>query len=96
MAVRIKHDASANAAAAITVAGANFVDWVAWSYSGTPTAGGITISVDGSVIFNHDITVGGPGQWRFEPAIGALGTAVVITLAKGGTGVTGKVTAMVR
>ena len=64
---------------------------VYWSYNGTPTGGNLTAN-DGSDQFDIDITTGGPGFVPFNTGfIFATGQAVTITLAAGGSGVTGKV-----
>jgi len=60
-----KHDASSNADAAVTIAAdvdhIHVIDRIFWSYSGTPTAGRLTVSVGGTVVFDHDIRTAGPG-----------------------------------
>jgi hypothetical protein len=63
---------------------------VAWSYSNTPTSGRLTISDDTTVIFDMDITSGGPGFIPFTPAKeGSINKPLVIKLFNGG--VVGKV-----
>jgi hypothetical protein len=62
---------------------------VRWSYSGTPTAGSLTIAW-GSVSETLAITQGGPGFLALSKTF-PPGSAVTITLAAGGSGVTGKV-----
>lgn len=64
-----------------------------WSYSGTPTGGRLTIT-DGSANnwIDVDITAGGPGFINFVPPVQMLAaTNMLVTLAAGGSGVTGKV-----
>jgi hypothetical protein len=64
---------------------------ILWSYSGTPTAGSIVIAW-GSVSVTLYVTVGGPGQFNFPiPLQLPSDTAVTVTLAAGGSGVTGTV-----
>lgn len=94
-----KLDASANADAVVTVPAKQtefwVLDWLAWSYSGSPTGGKVTVSIGGTVLFEVDITDDGPGAFHFEnaPLYDANETtnqALVVTLAAGGAGVTGK------
>jgi len=61
-----------------------------WSYSSNPTGGGITVAV-GSTIFQIDIKSAGSGQMIFQAGkFGAVGTAMVITLAAAGGSTVGK------
>ncbi len=92
------HAPSANTAAVVTytAGGAGWshvISGVAWSYSGTPTGGNLKIE-DGSgvTVFTMDITVAGAGFIPFNPPKkGTANTAMIITLAAGGAGVSGKV-----
>lgn len=61
-----------------------------WSYSAQPTGGQLTITTGGEVIFQIDITEGGPGFLPVQLR-GKLGQNLVVTLAAGGGGVTGKI-----
>ncbi len=88
-----------NTAAVVTYAAdatkKHVITGVAWSYAGgTPVGGNLKIEdVVGTVIFTVDIDKSGPGGYEFpRPKIGAAAnTAMVVTLAAGGAGVTGKV-----
>ena len=88
-----------NTAAVVTYAAdatkKHVITGVAWSYAGgTPVGGNLKIEdVVGTVIFTVDIDKSGPGGFEFpRPKIGAAAnTAMVVTLAAGGAGVTGKV-----
>lgn len=62
------------------------IDWVTWSYAGDPAAGHLQIEIDGVVVWQIDITSGGPGHLEFECPIYApvKGKALVVTLADGG------------
>lgn len=93
-----KLDASANAAASVTIAADPdqfwVLDWIAWSYDGTPS-GSLTVSIGGTVVFEVDVITGGQGLLRFDGAeiYNAAQTkneALVVTLAAGGSGVIGK------
>jgi hypothetical protein len=66
---------------------------VAWSYSGDPTGGNLKIEDgSGTTVFSVDVTSKGPGFFLFpEPLRGAANTALIVTLAAGGSGVSGKV-----
>jgi len=89
----------ANAAAVITYAAAgagvsHVLGGVAWSYDADPTGGRLTITDDGNTVFDVNITSKGPGFFTFpRPKKGTANKALVITLAAGGSGVTGKVNA---
>lgn len=98
-----KLDASANGAAAITIAAdadeAWILDHVSYSYNAAPTAGKLTISFGGTTEFELDITAAGPEVLHFGPqglSAGNRNEAVVITLAAAGAAVTGKVAAQYR
>lgn len=85
-----------NASAAISLTAVSgqrhHVVGIIWSYSAAPTNGRITsIGLDGDQL-DFDITQGGPGPVLTPPAIGATNTTVSITLAAGGSGITGKLT----
>lgn len=68
---------------------------VAWSYDGLPTNGGLKIEDgSGNVVFQLDVIASGAGLINFQPPKkGAANTALVITLAAGGSGIKGKVSA---
>ncbi len=67
------------------------ISGIDWSYSGNPTGGNVQVTDNGDVVFNLDITNGGPGQLIFwPPRQGQPNTAMVITLAAGGGGISGK------
>lgn len=97
--VKAKLDASANALASVTfsaVAGAQHHAYVVhWSYDGAPTGGKITVKDDGTAVFELDITAGGPGRAPLPPVIGTANKDMVVELAAGGAGVTGKLVAAV-
>lgn len=76
------------------------VDWVTWSYiGGDPTGGKVTIAINGTTVWEQDISSKGPGHFDFSKApvyTGVKNQALTVTLAAGGSGVTGKVCARVR
>src|SRR5437588_5344744 len=84
---------AANTAAVVSyTAGATGVQHclsgVAWSYSAAPTGGNLQISDGSNVIFSMDITAAGAGVVYFTPPKkGSAATALTITLAAGGSGV---------
>lgn len=92
---------AANTAAVITLAAITgqrqVINLVAWSYSGTPTGGNLKIEDDTTSVLDLDITASGPGSIIFGAAnedgglASSLDKKLVITLAAGGTGITGKV-----
>ena len=64
---------------------------IEWSYSETPTGGGLTVAVGGTTVLQLDIAVGGPDQIILDPPHKAdQGAAVVVTLAAGGGTAVGK------
>ena len=68
---------------------------IAWSYNAAPTGGNITIVMNGSTVFNLDVTVSGPGFFPFpKPKRFGVGDAVTVTLAAAGGAVTGKVSVL--
>ena len=93
-----KHLPASNTAAVVTKAapGAglfNVIGGVYWSYDGAPTGGSLKIEdVSGTIVLEVDITADGPGFLPFSPPIrnAAANTALIVTLAAGGSGVTGK------
>lgn len=89
------HAPSANTAAVVTlpaVAGSRTrIEQITWSYSNSPTNGGVTITGLEGDDYQFGITAGGPG---FVPTAGVRSesnTAAVITLAAGGSGISGKI-----
>lgn len=57
---------------------------IQYSYSETPTGGGITVSINSTVVFDFDIT-GTEGTIEFHaPVYGKENQAMVITLKAGG------------
>jgi hypothetical protein len=86
---------AANAAAVVTLTPVDanelfVVDHIAFSYSGTPTAGRLTVEIGGVVICKLDITTGGPGPIDWQRGLcGKPGETIVITLAAGGSGIAG-------
>lgn len=95
-----KDHPAVHVAAVITLTGASgvyhAVDMIQWSYDLAPTAGGITIVSGSTTICAVAITAAGPGFLPFGPICGGEGETVTITLADGGSGVTGKLNAQVR
>lgn len=96
------HAPAANTAAVVTyAAGAagvhHVISGVAWSYAGAaPTGGNLKIEDgSGTTVFSIDITAEGPGFFTFPvPKAGSAATAMIVTLAAGGAGVTGKVSVL--
>lgn len=92
------HVPSSNTAAVITYTAVtgrtHALGGIEWSYDGTPTAGNLKIESGGSTIFSADVTTGGPGFIPFDPPLlGTISQNLVITLAAGGSGISGKVNA---
>jgi hypothetical protein len=86
-----------NYAASGALSKSHFFQGLAWSYSGgDPTGGNLKIEDgSGNVVFSMDITSQGAGFVPFPEAMHGTGnTALIITLAAGGSGVTGKVSVL--
>ena len=67
----------------------------AWSYDAAPTGGNVIIVMNGSTVFDLDVTVAGPGFFLFDPPKRfGVGDAVSVTLAAGGLGIQGKVSVL--
>ena len=96
------HAPAANAAAIVTYAAEaalkHCITGIAWSYiGGIPTAGNLKVEdVSGTTVFTMDIDEGGPGVIIFpQPKkSAAVNTAMIVTLAAGGAGITGKVSVL--
>jgi len=94
------HGPAANTAAVVTynqnIAGLHHViTGVAWSYSDDPTGGKLTITGSTTgIVFEHEITTGGPGYFAFPVPKQFDVETVTITLAAGGAGITGKVSVL--
>lgn len=88
------HAPAANTAAVITYTAAagieHVIDGIAWSYSGAPTGGNLKVQDGATTVFSMDITAGGHGYIPVRKR-GTANTNLVITLAAGGEGVSGKV-----
>lgn len=87
--------AAANTAVTITLPSVSNVVRILnnlwFSYSGTPTGGGVTITIDGVTFLDLDITTGGPGPLPLNRMNdGKHGSEVIVTLKAGGSGVVGK------
>lgn len=92
------HAPASATAAVVTYAAAgagvsHVIGGVAWSYNATPTAGNLKVEDgSGTTVFTVDITAAGPGFFLFpRPKKGTANTAMIVTLAAGGSGVSGKV-----
>jgi hypothetical protein len=90
-----------NASAIVTyaaVAGqSNVISGIAFSYSGTPVGGSLTIADGATTVFSIDVISGGAGFIPFNPPVrGTTNTALTITLSGGGAGVVGKVSVLGR
>lgn len=91
------HAPTSNTAAVVTKAAVTgqktYCAGVYWSYTAAPTNGNLKIEdVSGTTVFNLDITAAGPGFVQFEPPIfGTANSAFIVTLAAGGSGISGKV-----
>jgi|FLYN01.1.fsa_nt_gi riboflavin biosynthesis pyrimidine reductase len=92
--------AAANTAVTLTYAAhtdgqAHVVGEIIASYSAVPTGGNLTIEDGaGTTVFQADITAAGPVAIVFDPPIASRrNTALIITLAAGGTSVVGKLNA---
>jgi hypothetical protein len=88
---------TSNTAAVVTYAAVSdrchSITGLAWSYDGAPTGGSLKVEDgSGTTVFKIDVTAAGPGVIYFNPPkMGTKNTAMIITLAAGGSGVTGKV-----
>ena len=92
------HGPAVNTAAVVTYVASpgvqHVISGVAWSYNGgIPVGGSLVITDAGATVFTVDISEEGPGFFTFpRPKQNAIvNTAMVITLAAGGAGITGKV-----
>ncbi len=90
---KTNHYPGSNAAAIATLSAValfrHVIHKIVWSYNGDPTGGRITITDGGVTVFDINITKGGPGSLHMSTPF-AVNSAVVVTLAAGGSGVTGK------
>lgn len=89
--------------AVVTLAAAetkfHVLDWVAYSYSASPTGGALTVTIGGTTVFQVAITAAGPGMFDFSDApiyTITKNQAMVITLASGGGAVVGKLNTRTR
>lgn len=91
------HAPAANTAAIVTYAAISgqyhSLEQITCGYSATPTGGNLKIEDgSGTVVFSCDISAAGPTVFSFPRGIrGSANTALIITLAAGGSGITGKV-----
>jgi hypothetical protein len=95
------HAPASNTAAVVTYSAggsgvAHVISGVAWSYGGAPTSGNLKIEDgSGTTVFSVDVTAAGPGFIPFNPPLkGTANTAMIVTLAAGGSGVSGKVSVL--
>jgi hypothetical protein len=86
---------SSNTNVVVTIPGVsgfqNYIHHIQWSYDGTPIGGMITIQdgVGGTILWQQAITASGPGG-QDPDELGTAGVDTVVTLAAGGSGVTGR------
>jgi hypothetical protein len=67
------------------------IDGFAWSYSGDPTGGRVTLAAGAVTFLDLDVTAKGPGVVSFNrPLRTPANTALTATLSAGGSGVVGK------
>jgi len=90
------HQPSANTAAVVTLAAdseqCHVITAIEFGYDATPTSGTLTVTAGGTTIFKVPVVSAGPGRIGFPEGLhsdAALNQAVVVTLAAGGTSVTG-------
>jgi hypothetical protein len=94
------HAPSANTAAVVTYSAVSTarhaISGIAWSYSAAPTGGNLQVEDgSGTTVFSMDITAAGAGFIPFDPPKkGSLNTALIVTLAAGGGGISGKVSVL--
>lgn len=93
------HAPSSNVAAVVTYpastdGSSHHISGIAWSYAGAsdPTGGNLKVEDgSGNVVFTMDVTAKGAGVIDFVPhKRGTANRAMIITLAAGGSGITGK------
>jgi hypothetical protein len=72
------------------------ISGVAWSYSAAPAGGNLKLEDGaGHTVFSIDVTAAGFDTLEFEPfKRGSQNTAMTLTLAAGGAGVSGKVSVL--
>lgn len=89
------HAPASNTAAVVTLtAVASYhraIKTIIWSYSAAPTGGRLTITDNAVTVLDMDITAAGPGILPIGMAF-TENTQVVVTLAAGGAGISGKLT----
>lgn len=61
------------------------LDWISYSYATAPTAGKLTVTIGGVLVYDVDITAAGSGHINFDWPLyqEAFGKAMVVTLANG-------------
>ena len=70
----------------------HLIGGVCWSYSAAPAGGRLTIGDGQRNAVDVDIIAGGPGSLLFNPPlVFPINAPVILTLAAGGAGITGKV-----
>lgn len=99
------HAPSSNTEALITIAAGNTntaheIEFISWSFDADPAAAAaLTVeSPSGTVLQKWLVTKGGPGFIPFSGSSirGAVGSAMLVRLATGGSGVSGTVNAIQR
>jgi hypothetical protein len=90
-----RHYPEANTAAVVTIDAAtgqtHVLFEVHWSYSGNPTGGRLTVTSGDTTLVDLNITAGGPDSLVLPRGLAGVAAAnLVVTLAAGGEGVTGK------
>lgn len=89
------HSPASNTAATRTLTPASgecvCISQIHWGYDGDPTGGALQIKIGSDYFFGpHPITSGGAGYTEFDPPMKfAKDAAPIITLAAGGSGISG-------
>ena len=88
-----RHYPASNTAATKTIAAVatarHVLTKLVWSYSGAPTGGRLTVVDGATTVFDIDISAAGPGSIGLMAPM-SLNSAMAVTLAAGGVGITGK------
>jgi hypothetical protein len=84
-----------NASATITIIGQqdsrHCLYGILWSYSADPSGGRITTQgLWSGDDLDLDVVVGGPGEFSFPPVVAEEAQNFSVTIAAGGSGITGK------
>lgn len=68
----------------------HYLEHIAWSYSGVPAGGKVSVDDDGTTVIDVDVMLSGKDHLDVETRSAAMGTVMAVTLGSAGISLIGK------